>query len=218
MSDHYYSSKPSSAHQLQTFTTTLKGRSYTFVSDAGVFSKKGVDFGSRLLVETMEIAKQAHVLDVGCGYGVIGIAAAGEAVQGMATLLDINERAVELARENAKRNQVRNVEVIHSDLLEGVQGRNFDCILTNPPIRAGKETVHRIFEQAHAALRSEGSLWVVIQKNKGPLRLGRSSKACLIRWSWQRRIKGIGLSDAVKQSNAAVMQRNTPGGLASFLD
>lgn len=167
MADHYYSPQPSSAHQPHTFTATLKGREYIWTSDAGVFSKKDVDFGSRLLIEMMEISRHAQVLDVGCGYGPIGIVAAHVAAAGKVTLLDVNERAVELARENANRNRVKNVEVLQSNLLEAVEGRTFDCILTNPPIRAGKAIVHRIFEQAHAALRNGGSLWVVIQKKQG---------------------------------------------------
>lgn len=167
MADHYYSSKPTSDHDQHLITQTLKGRSYSFISDAGVFSKKGVDFGSRLLIETMSIPRDAKVLDVGCGYGPIGIAAAEEADQGTVIMIDINERAVELARENAKRNKVTNVKVLQSDLLEKVMEESFDCILTNPPIRAGKDVVHRIFEQAKDCLTSSGTLWVVIQKKQG---------------------------------------------------
>lgn len=167
MSEHYYSAKPTVGHEINRFQETLRGRTYTFQTDAGVFSKKGVDFGSRLLIETMEIGSDHHVLDVGCGYGPIGLCAAAMARTGTATLLDINERAIGLAKENAALNKIANVTVLQSDALAAVAGRKFDRILTNPPIRAGKEVVHRIFEQAKSSLVAGGQLWVVIQKKQG---------------------------------------------------
>lgn len=167
MSEHYYTKEPSVKHDEQTIRATLRGRTYEFTTDAGVFSKEGVDFGSRLLIETMELAPNAEVLDVGCGYGPMGIASAAVAAEGHVVMVDINERAVELARRNAERNGIRNVTILQSDLLERVQERQFDAVLTNPPIRAGKETVHRIFTEAHDVLKPGGSLWVVIQKKQG---------------------------------------------------
>lgn len=167
MSEHYYSRKPSVAHDLHTIEETMRGRRFMFVTDAGVFSKKGVDYGSRLLVETMVFSVDARVLDVGCGYGPIGLSAAVLAHKGSVTMVDINERAVELARQNANRNNVGNVEILQSDLLSEVKGQTFDAVLTNPPIRAGKEIVHRLFEQAHEVLVPGGALWVVIQKKQG---------------------------------------------------
>ncbi|MCZ8523781.1 MULTISPECIES: class I SAM-dependent methyltransferase [Paenibacillus] len=167
MSEHYYAAKPSASHDLHKIEENLRGHSYTFITDAGVFSKKGVDYGSKLLVETMDLPADARVLDVGCGYGPIGITAAALAGRGQVTMVDINERAVELARQNAERNGIRNVKILQSDLLAEVMEESFDAVLTNPPIRAGKETVHRIFEQAHAVLVEGGSLWVVIQKKQG---------------------------------------------------
>jgi 16S rRNA (guanine1207-N2)-methyltransferase len=165
--EHYYSQKPTTAHHVQTVEETLRGRKYTFVTDSGVFSKRGVDYGSKVLIEALEIPGNAQVLDVGCGYGPIGFAAAGLAVHGKVTMVDINERAVELAKLNADRNHVHNVEILQSDMLGAVIDRSFDMVLTNPPIRAGKETVHRIFEQAHQVLKPGGSLWIVIQKKQG---------------------------------------------------
>lgn len=167
MSEHYYTAKPTVGHESIQFQEVLRGQTLTFVSDAGVFSKKGVDYGSRLLIETMEVAPSARVLDVGCGYGPIGLSAALLADKGTATLVDINERAVELSRANAKRNHISNIRVLQSDALEQVREERFDCVLTNPPIRAGKEVVHRIFEQAFHVLSVEGELWIVIQKKQG---------------------------------------------------
>jgi 16S rRNA (guanine1207-N2)-methyltransferase len=165
--EHYYSQQPSSKEEMRTFADTLRGRSWTFQTNAGVFSKGGVDFGSRLLIETMEIPEDADVLDMGCGYGPIGLTAACLAVKGRVTLVDINERAVELARQNALRNGISNVEILQSNLFERLQGRTFRVILCNPPIRAGKRVVHTIFEQAREHLPENGKLWIVIQKKQG---------------------------------------------------
>jgi 16S rRNA (guanine1207-N2)-methyltransferase len=147
--------------------TVLLNRKFRFMTDSGVFSKSSVDFGTRLLIETMVIPSAATVLDIGCGYGPIGIAAATIAMNGHVVMADVNERAVELARTNTKLNGVINVTVLHSDLFSNIKDMEFDCVLTNPPIRAGKATVHRIFEQAWEYLKSGGRLWVVIQKKQG---------------------------------------------------
>jgi 16S rRNA (guanine1207-N2)-methyltransferase len=167
VSDHYYTSKPGAAHEEQEFSFVLQGHEMRFLTDAGVFSRNRVDFGSLLLIETMRIARDARVLDVGCGYGPIGLTAAKLAVDGKVTMIDVNERAVELARRNAEKNGIRNVDIRVSDVYSAVQGETFDVILTNPPIRAGKEIVHRIFTEGHALLSDGGEIWVVIQKKQG---------------------------------------------------
>ena len=132
-----------------------------------MFSKGGVDYGSKVLIDAMDFGQNAQVLDVGCGYGPIGLSAARMAKQGHVTMIDINSRAVELAKENAKRNGITNVTILESDLFEAVKDQQFDVVLTNPPIRAGKETVHAIFEESRKHLRENGQLWVVIQKKQG---------------------------------------------------
>jgi 16S rRNA (guanine1207-N2)-methyltransferase len=167
MSDHYYSSSPDAAHDRRVLQAKLRGQSLSFVSDAGVFSKQGIDYGSRVLIEAVDFPENAEILDVGCGYGPIGLTAAKLAPAGRVTMIDINERAVELARENAERNRINNVTILQSDLFQAVQGKRFDVILTNPPIRAGKETVHSIFNLAFDHLNDGGALWVVIQKKQG---------------------------------------------------
>ncbi|OXM83138.1 class I SAM-dependent methyltransferase [Paenibacillus rigui] len=167
MSDHYYTQKPTAAHDLHTIEESLRGRKFTFVTDAGVFSKKGVDYGSKVLIEALELPEDARVLDVGCGYGPMGLAAATLVPQGHVTMVDINERAVELAKLNASRNHIANVEIKQSDRLSEVMDHRYDIVITNPPIRAGKEVVHSIFEQAYEVLNPGGSLWIVIQKKQG---------------------------------------------------
>jgi 16S rRNA (guanine1207-N2)-methyltransferase len=167
MSDHYYSRTPGTGHDRRVHETNLRGKTLRFVTDAGVFSKAGIDYGSRVLIETIELASDAHVLDVGCGYGPIGITAAALVPHGHVTMIDINERAVELSRENAKLNGAANVTVLQSDLFEAVQDQTFDVILSNPPIRAGKSIVHRIFEEGYKLLNDGGTMWIVIQKKQG---------------------------------------------------
>ncbi|GMK48574.1 MULTISPECIES: class I SAM-dependent methyltransferase [Paenibacillus] len=167
MSDHYYSQTPGVKHDRQVHETKLRGFALRFVTDAGVFSKSGVDYGSRVLLDALVLSPTARVLDVGCGYGPIGLTAAKLAPEGHVTMIDINERAVELSKENAKLNGISNVTVIQSDIYESVKDNRYDVILTNPPIRAGKQVVHRIFEEGYNLLNPGGKMWVVIQKKQG---------------------------------------------------
>ncbi|GAA4723596.1 class I SAM-dependent methyltransferase [Brevibacillus fulvus] len=168
MTDHYYTNNPNIPHDEMEFSFQLRGFTLRFITDAGVFSRDRIDFGSVLLIETMQIPKAANVLDVGCGYGPIGLTAAKLAEQGKVTMIDVNERAVALARRNAERNGIANVKVLTSDLYSGLDDmEKFDVILTNPPIRAGKEIVHRIFTEGYQFLVDGGEMWVVIQKKQG---------------------------------------------------
>lgn len=167
MGDHYYSNQPGAAHDRRVLEATLRGKVFRFTSDAGVFSKTGIDYGSRVLIEAIDIKEAAQVLDVGCGYGPMGLSAAYLASKGHVTMIDVNERAVQLAKENADLNGIKNVTILKSDLFAAVKGKMFDVILTNPPIRAGKATVHTIFEEAAVHLNAGGTLWIVIQKKQG---------------------------------------------------
>ncbi|GEN35286.1 class I SAM-dependent methyltransferase [Aneurinibacillus danicus] len=166
--EHYYTNQPGADSKEQTFTFELRGREFRFITDRGVFSKNRIDFGSVLLIEAMEIKDGMDVLDVGCGYGPIGMAAATLSPSGNVLMVDVNERAVSLANRNISLNAIQNAQAIVSDRLTAVPSdRKFDVILTNPPIRAGKQVVHGIFEDAVHYLVPGGSLWVVIQKKQG---------------------------------------------------
>ncbi|WP_123042140.1 class I SAM-dependent methyltransferase [Cohnella candidum] len=167
MSDHYYSRRPSVASDRNSIEAELRGFRLKLTTDAGVFSRDSVDYGSRALIAHMDIPAGAKVLDVGCGYGPIGLTAAKLAPSGHVTMVDINERAVELAESNARANGIGNAAFFQSDKLEAVEGRTFDVILTNPPIRAGKAVVHSIFEESFKHLNSGGALWIVIQNKQG---------------------------------------------------
>ena len=168
MTEHYYSRKPSTDSNPVKWKSELKGNSFRFKTDSGVFSKKEVDFGSRLLIDTFELTRaDGLILDVGCGYGPIGLSIARAFPEAMVHMVDVNERAIMLAKENASENKVDNVKIYESDRLNGVEEEGFDAILTNPPIRAGKKIVHDIFEQSFQRLAEGGELWVVIQKKQG---------------------------------------------------
>ncbi|MBM7580758.1 methyltransferase [Jeotgalibacillus terrae] len=168
MADHYYSKKPGVESKPNWWNYTLRGHVIKFKTDQGVFSKKEVDFGSRVLIEAFEEpVTGGPVLDVGCGYGPIGLSLAKSMPERSVHMVDVNERALELAKENAEQNQIRNISIYESDCLDQVEEQSFAAILTNPPIRAGKQTVHRIFEQSAEKLTSGGELWVVIQKKQG---------------------------------------------------
>lgn len=168
MSQHYYSKNPQTTSKPQEWAYTLRGEKIQFQTDTGVFSKNEVDFGSRLLIEAFkESAVEGPILDVGCGYGPIGIAIAKSFPRKQVHMVDVNTRAIELAKKNAARNNVENVEVYESDGLSSVEEEGFSAILTNPPIRAGKETVFRFYEEACDKIAPGGSLWVVIQKKQG---------------------------------------------------
>lgn len=167
MSEHYYSRRPTAGHDRKTVRAVLRGMPFVFVTDAGVFSRDGVDFGTRLLIEHVALPEDARLLDMGCGWGAIGIALSRLVPKGSVTMADVNERAVSLARENARLNGAEGIEIVQSDLFAGLAGRTFTHIVTNPPIRAGKETVYRLFEQAADHLEEGGELWLVIRKQQG---------------------------------------------------
>ena len=168
MSEHYYTKNPGVKSNPNKIVADLRGQQLQFTTDSGVFSKKEVDFGSKLLIESFEEPEvEGDIVDAGCGYGPIGISLASEFSNRRFYMLDINERATELAMNNAIKNRVHNVTVMTSDQLSAVRDQRFASVLTNPPIRAGKDVVHGIFEDAHHVLKERGTLWVVIQKKQG---------------------------------------------------
>lgn len=164
---HYYSNSPDSEHNRKEHPVKLKGQNFRFITDAGVFSKTQIDFGSKLLIETFDTTDlpDGPLLDVGCGYGPIGIALADTTGRNV-TMVDINERAVELAKENAALNHVETVTIFPSNLYDKVEGK-YAAVISNPPIRAGKKVVHEILEKAYDFLEDNGTLTIVIQKKQG---------------------------------------------------
>src|SRR2546428_5283417 len=173
MSNHYFSPRPQVGSRPKQIRVRLRGREWTFLSDRGVFARSGVDGGTRLLVETMRIASADHVLDIGCGYGPVGLVAAWLAPDGQAVLVDVNDRAVMLAAENARLNGLVNVEVLQGDGCGPVAGRFFDAAVTNPPIRAGKATLRRLVREIWQQLRPGGRFYFVARTAQGARTLAR---------------------------------------------
>ncbi|HFI0101476.1 TPA: class I SAM-dependent methyltransferase [Streptococcus suis] len=164
MSNMYYEKNPTVAHDIHEIHVNLLDTPMSFMTDAGVFSKKMVDYGSQVLLKTLHFEKGASVLDVGCGYGPIGLTLA-KVFSTKTTLIDINSRALELAEKNAEKNGI-SATIFQSDVYEAVEG-TFDYVISNPPIRAGKSVVHEVITGAKDHLNTGGSLTIVIQKKQG---------------------------------------------------
>ena len=164
MTKMYFAENPDAEHDIHKLKVQLLGQNMTFLTDAGVFSKKMIDYGSQALLKCLDFHKQESVLDVGCGYGTLGLTLV-KAKEVEATLVDINQRALDLARQNAERTQVL-ATIFQSNLYQNVEGR-FHHIISNPPIRAGKQVVHKVIAGSYAHLLDGGDLTIVIQKKQG---------------------------------------------------
>ncbi|NLY56063.1 MAG: class I SAM-dependent methyltransferase [Firmicutes bacterium] len=168
MHHHYYSTEPKVESHPFYIEATIRGNLMRFKSDAGVFSKDKIDRGSLLLVNSLPVKPDELILDLGCGYGVIGLGLARAAPQGRALLVDVNERALSLAAENAKLNRLTNVEVRASDGFAAISPTElFSLIVTNPPIRAGKEVYYPFVDGAYAHLIPGGMFAAVLQTKHG---------------------------------------------------
>lgn len=134
-------------------------------TDNGVFNKKGLDFGTRVLLENINIENKNSFLDVGCGCGPIGFYILLNKTDSVVDMIDVNNRAIKLTKMGLKKNHI-SAEVFNSDAYSNVDGK-YDCIITNPPIHVGKEKVYEIIRGAKDHLNKDGELWVVIRKDQG---------------------------------------------------
>jgi len=164
MSKMYYDEHPDAQHDIHELQVVLLGERMKFLTDAGVFSKKMIDFGSQVLLSCLSFQQGEMVLDVGCGYGPLGLSLVK--AQGVyATMVDVNTRALDLAQKNAALNQVE-AKIFQSNVYDEVEGC-FDHIISNPPIRAGKKVVHEVLSGSFDHLNPGGDLTIVIQKKQG---------------------------------------------------
>ena len=163
---HYFTDNSNLRSVLRKIDYENKGYVFTFLSDNGVFSKNKIDYASELLVNTIinNTKNCDDILDVGCGYGFIGITLS-KMLNSHVTMVDVNNRAIHLALENIKKNKI-NGEAFNSDIYENITGK-YNLIVSNPPIRAGKNTVLNILRNAKDYLKDNGVLWFVINKNQG---------------------------------------------------
>ncbi|QNQ81428.1 class I SAM-dependent methyltransferase [Lactobacillus sp. PV034] len=164
----YFATAPTAKHDEHLVNYRIDDFNLKFYTDAGVFSKLRIDYGSGVLIKAMKDQEfpAAGILDVGCGYGPIGLFAAKFWPEQEVDMVDVNERALALAKRNAKLNGIDNVKIYCSDGYEKVT-QNYGLILTNPPIRAGKKVVDEILTGAYDHLVTDGLLLAVLQKKQG---------------------------------------------------
>lgn len=162
---HYFENDPSVKSEEKQIKVKINGQDFTFWVDHGVFSKKGLDFGTRSLLEAISsLSIKGEILDLGCGYGPIGIYLK-KTYPTVVDMIDINQRSLKLAFQNAKENKV-NVHIFESDCYQKVD-KKYDFIITNPPIRVGKKILYTILLNAKKYLKKDGKLIFVIHKDQG---------------------------------------------------
>ncbi|MBP2623114.1 class I SAM-dependent methyltransferase [Streptococcus oricebi] len=164
MSKMYFAENPDAKHDIHQLRVQLLGQELTFLTDAGVFSKRMIDYGSQVLLSCLDFKEGESLLDVGCGYGPLALTLV-KAQGVVATLVDVNQRALDLARKNAENNHIE-AQIFQSNLYSEVEGQ-FQHIISNPPIRAGKQVVHQLISSAYDHLVTGGDLTIVIQKKQG---------------------------------------------------
>ncbi|WP_048056236.1 class I SAM-dependent methyltransferase [Pyrococcus sp. ST04] len=162
---HYYSREPGGPLKTKTIEVCIRGYCFKFITASGVFSFGKLDRGTELLIKNMLLNPDWKILDLGCGYGPIGIVASRFVK--WVVMTDVNRRAVSIARKNLKLNHVKNAEVRLGNLYEPVRGEKFDSIITNPPVHAGKEVLERIIREAPNYLTNGGTLQLVIKTKQG---------------------------------------------------
>ena len=165
MNDQYYTADPSSQSRPVPCAFAYRGYGLNFMTDAGVFSKGELDQGTRLLIDALP-EFTGDVLDLGCGWGAIGVSLARANPGARVVMADVNHRALQLSRDNLTRNNA-SAEVLESDGMAAVMDRTFDAVVTNPPIRAGKQVIYKMFADAAARLNQDGALYLVIRKQQG---------------------------------------------------
>lgn len=162
----YFTNDNSIPSKLVKTRAVVLNNSFIFYTDNGVFSKDGLDFGSRLLLENIPLTEIGEsLLDVGCGYGVFGIIL-NKILGVKVTMCDVNRRALHLAKKNIKENKCSDCSVIESNCYQNINSK-YSTIITNPPIRAGKEVVYEILEGAKDYLLPGGRLFFVVRKEQG---------------------------------------------------
>lgn len=194
---HYYTKNDDLISSPEEFVFHYRNKSLKFISDNGVFSKKMIDYGSQVLLNAITIDEsKKSLLDVGCGYGTFGVSLKSIYPFLGVDMVDINDRALNLARENLKLNGL-NANVYSSNIYENVKNK-YDLIITNPPIRAGKSVVTKILIDSINYLNSNGEIWVVIQKKQGAPSAIKNLKSVFEKVEIVKRDKGYYIIKGVK--------------------
>lgn len=165
---HYFDLDPNLKHQEKVIKFEINGKNIELFTDSGVFSKNRIDEGTYLFLKVLiPLRISGRILDLGCGYGPLGLSLGLFSPSSYITLVDINTRALEMCRKNAKKLELEDrVTILHSDIYQNIEGP-YDSIVVNPPIRAGKEVTYRMYEGAKQYLIDGGSLYVVIRRAQG---------------------------------------------------
>ena len=163
--DHYYSENPTTEHRISQIEYSLGDIDLRFTTDSGVFSKDKVDYGTNVLLTSLP-PMEGKILDLGCGYGPIGITLARLNPNSEIVMIDINQRAVDLAKMNIEQNGINNAWALQSNGFENLE-ETFNAIISNPPIRTGKKVIYSLFEESARHLENGGSIYLVIQKKQG---------------------------------------------------
>ena len=168
MVSHYFTKNPTTPSKERTITYKFNGLTYNLVTDTNVFAKNGIDVGSMTLLKVIsQEINTGKVLDIGCGYGVIGLTLASLIPDIQVVCSDINLRAVNLTKRNARALELsERVTSLQSNLYENIEGK-FDYVVTNPPIRAGKKVLDEIYTGAHRRLNTGGALYLVVRRKQG---------------------------------------------------
>ena len=164
--DQYYTREPGSASRPVECQFAYRGKELRFVTDAGVFSRGELDTGTRILLDALPRDLSGDILDLGCGWGPIGISIQASRPESRVWMTDVNLRALEWCRKNAERNGAK-VTCLESDGFSALEGLRFDAVVTNPPIRAGKQVIYQMFADAEKHLKPGGTLYLVIRKQQG---------------------------------------------------
>jgi len=169
MTNYYYTHNPEVVHDEKQWNFEIFQHDFKFTTDNGVFSKRTVDYGSRTLLAAFDPSQlpAGAILDLGTGYGPIGMALAYQSPERTVDMVDVNELALSLARKNTALNQITNVNIFTSDVYEQVTKTDYAAIVTNPPVRAGKDVVDAMLTGAVSRLMTGGTLTVVLQKKQG---------------------------------------------------
>ena len=175
MAEHYFTKKPTSKLEKKRIKINILGAEIELNTATGVFSKEKIDLGTRILIENSKITPDAKVLDLGCGYGVVGITIAKIYPQTQVVMTDVNERATKLTTENAKLNNV-NTEIRTGNEYETVANEKFDYILLNPPQKAGRDICYLLIEKSIEHLNSSGALYLVARHQRGGRMLEQKMK------------------------------------------
>lgn len=161
----YFENNENLKSEINKIDAKVKEISFSFYTDNGVFNKRGLDYGTRLLLENIDLNNKNSFLDVGCGCGPIGIYIS-KLTNKKVDMIDVNNRAIHLTEKSIKENGLNNIRVFLSDAYNNVENK-YDCIITNPPIHAGKNKVYEIFKDGINHLNSNGEIWTVIRKDQG---------------------------------------------------